>query len=415
MESYQAVGPPDGESPGERGQSYGRHSWGQSGITSSPALSTSSITYNDRLQVANEEPKRLSREQMFIMVSTASLNFSSMVCYSILGPFFPREAEKKGVSSTIVGFIFGCFALFNFLTSLIMGKYGILEIFTGLGLVLGPPIGGFLYQSFGYEIPFIALGSVMLLMMPLNMFILPNYNSIPKKDSFLKLIVLPKVAILCLNIFGLSSSIAFLDPTMSLFVLEKFKLPAGYVGLVFLALALPYSLSSPLLGFLSDKKPRLRKWLLIIGAFLTTLCYIFLGPAPILHIESQLWLFILMLVLNGFALAMTAIPIYPEAINCAYENGFEEGLSLLGLVSGLFGALWALGSFVGPTLGGFLNEKLGFEWSAAIQGGFTLLSVPSWNSSWFRAREDSFIEWNLMGCFFLIASLNLTSFANLRA
>ncbi|ETE58287.1 MFS-type transporter, partial [Ophiophagus hannah] len=164
--------------------------------------------------------------------------------------------------------------------------------------------------------------------------------SVPKKDSFLKLIVLPKVAILCLNIFGLSSCIAFLDPTMSLFVLEK----------------------------------SLRKWLLIVGAFLTTLCYFFLGPAPILHIESQLWLFILMLVLNGFALAMTGIPIYPEAINNAYENGFEEGLSLLGLVSGLFGALWALGSFVGPTLGGFLNEKLGFEWSAAIQGGVTLLS-----------------------------------------
>lgn len=46
-------------------------------------------------------------------------------------------------------------------------------------------------------------------------------GSVPKKDSFLKLIVLPKVAILCLNIFGLSSTIAFLDPTMSLFVLEK--------------------------------------------------------------------------------------------------------------------------------------------------------------------------------------------------
>uniref|UniRef100_A0A670YZD8 Solute carrier family 18 member B1 n=1 Tax=Pseudonaja textilis TaxID=8673 RepID=A0A670YZD8_PSETE len=378
---------------------------------------SSQVSNNDRSQIANEEPKRLSREQMFIMISAASLNFGSMVCYSILGPFFPKEAEKKGVSSTIVGFIFGCFALFNFLTSLIMGKYlvqigakfmfiagmfvsgcvtilfgflhrapdgpifiglcflvramdaigfaaaatasfsilinafpqnvatvvGTLEVFTGLGLVLGPPIGGFLYQSFGYEVPFIALGSVMLCMVPLNMIILPNYNSVPKKDSFLKLIVLPKVAILCLNIFGLSSCIAFLDPTMSLFVLEKFKLPVGYVGLVFLALALPYALSSPLLGFLSDKKPSLRKWLLIVGAFLTTLCYFFLGPAPILHIESQLWLFILMMVLNGFALSMIGIPIYPEAINSAYENGFEEGLNLLGLVSGLFGALWALG------------------------------------------------------------------------
>ncbi|XP_007425995.1 MFS-type transporter SLC18B1 [Python bivittatus] len=406
------------------------------------------IPDNDISQVANEEPRRLSREQIFVMISTASLNFSSMVCYSILGPFFPREAERKGVSSTIIGLIFGCFALFNFLTSLIMGKYlvqigakfmfvtgmfvsgcvtilfgfldkapdgpvfiglcflvramdaigfsaagtasfsilintfpqnvatamGILEIFTGLGLVMGPPIGGFLYQSFGYEVPFIALGSTTLLMVPLNMYILPNYDSVPKKDSFLKLIVLPKVLILCLAIFGLSAGLAFLDPTMSLFVLEKFKLPAGYVGLVFLGLALSYSVASPLLGFLSDKIPWLRKWLLIFGGLLTALCYFFLGPAPILHIESQLWLFILMLILIGFALAMIGMPLFPEMLSCAYENGFEEGLSLLGLVSGLFGALWALGSFVGPTLGGFLNEKVGFEWSAAIQGGFSLLS-----------------------------------------
>lgn len=32
-------------------------------------------------------------------------------------------------------------------------------------------------------------------------------------------------------------------------------------------------------------------------------------------------------------------------------------------------------SFVGPTLGGFLNDKLGFEWAATIQGGWPLLSV----------------------------------------
>ncbi|KAM6465752.1 MFS-type transporter SLC18B1 isoform 2-T2 [Liasis olivaceus] len=381
-----------------------------------PGAQVGEIPDNDISQVANEEPRRLSREQIFVIISTASLNFSSMVCYSILGPFFPRELVQIGAKFMFVAgmFVSGCVTiLFGFLDnapdgpvfiglcflvramdavgfsaagtasfSILINTFpqniatamGILEIFTGLGLVMGPPVGGFLYQSFGYEVPFIVLGSATLLMVPLNMYILPNYDSVPKKDSFLKLIVLPKVVILCLTIFGLSASLAFLDPTMSLFVLEKFKLPAGYVGLVFLGLALSYSVTSPLLGFLSDKIPWLRKWLLIFGGLLTALCYFFLGPAPILHIESQLWLFILMLILIGFALAMVGMPLFPEMLSSAYENGFEEGLSLLGLVSGLFGALWALGSFVGPTLGGFLNEKVGFEWSAAIQGGFSLLS-----------------------------------------
>ncbi|XP_061846696.1 MFS-type transporter SLC18B1 isoform X2 [Colius striatus] len=399
-------------------------------------------------EALGEESRRFTREQIFTMSATASINFCSMICYSILGPFFPSEAEKKGVSNTVVGQIFGCFALTNFLSSLILGNYithigakfmfvagmflsgcvtilfglldkvpsgpmfigfcflvrsvdavgyaaamtasfsilakafpsniatvlGSLEIFTGLGLVLGPPLGGFLYQSFGYEVPFITLGCIVLVLTPVNMYVLPKYDSVPSKDSFRKLILLPKVLLLCFTIFSLSACLGFLDPTMSLFVLKKFKLSAGYVGLVFLGLALSYSLSSPLLGLLSDKRPYLRKWLLVSGGFMSALWFFMLGPAPVLHIESQLWMFVLMLVLIGLSLGMSIIPVFPEMLHCAYENGFEEGLSLLGLVSGLFNATWSLGAFAGPTLGGFLNEKLGFEWASALQGGWVLLS-----------------------------------------
>ncbi|XP_034525050.1 MFS-type transporter SLC18B1 isoform X3 [Ailuropoda melanoleuca] len=365
---------------------------------------------------ARETPRQLSREQLFVLISAASINLGSMMCYSILGPFFPKEAEKKGVSNTVTGMIFGCYALFDLLASLVFGKYlvqigakfmfvagmfvsggvtvlfgildqvpegpifiamcflvrvadavsfaaaitasfsilvkafpnnvatvlGSLEIFSGLGLVLGPPLGGFLYQSFGYEVPFIFLGCIVLLMVPLNMYILPNYDSDPGKHSFWKLITLPKVALIAFVINSLSACFGFLDPTLSLFVLEKFNLPAGYVGLVFLGLALSYAISSPLFGLLSDKIPHLRKWFLVWGNIITAGCYMLLGPIPILHIKS--------------------------------ENGFEEGLSTLGLVSGLFSAMWSVGAFIGPTLGGFLYEKIGFEWAAAVQGLWSLTS-----------------------------------------
>lgn len=51
---------------------------------------------------------------------------------------------------------------------------GSLEMFTGLGLILGPPVGGWFYQSFGYEVPFILLGCVLLLMVPFNIYVLPK-------------------------------------------------------------------------------------------------------------------------------------------------------------------------------------------------------------------------------------------------
>ncbi|XP_064147031.1 MFS-type transporter SLC18B1 isoform X2 [Loxodonta africana] len=369
---------------------------------------------DDSLGTAREAPRQLSREQFFTLISAASINLGSSMCYSILGPFFPKEAEKKGASNTVIGMIFGCYALFNLLASLAFGKYlvhigakfmfvagmfvsggvtvlfgvldkvpegpifialcflvrvadaisfaaaitasfsilvkafpnnvatvlGSLEIFSGLGLVLGPPLGGFLYQSFGYEVPFIFLGCVVLLMVPLNMYILPNYEADPGEHSFWKLITLPKVALIAFVINSLSAGLGFLDPTLSLFVLEK----------------------------------HLRKWLLVFGSLITAGCYMLLGPVPVLHIKSQLWLLVLVLVVNGVSAGMSIIPTFPEILSCAYENGFEEGLSTLGLVSGLFGATWSVGAFLGPTLGGFLYEKIGFEWAAAIQGLLPLTS-----------------------------------------
>lgn len=46
-----------------------------------------------------------------------------MMSFSILAPFYPIEAEKKGVSTTATGFIFGCFNLIIFFTSPLFGKY----------------------------------------------------------------------------------------------------------------------------------------------------------------------------------------------------------------------------------------------------------------------------------------------------
>ncbi|XP_039734976.1 MFS-type transporter SLC18B1 [Pteropus medius] len=403
---------------------------------------------DDPPESAGKTPNWLSREQLFVVISAASINLCSMMYYSILGPFFPKEAEKKGASDTVIGMIFGCYSLFVLLASLVFGKYlvrigakfmfvagvfvsggvtvlfgvldqvpeglifvamcflvrvadaisfaaaitasvailtktfpnnvatvlGSLETFSGLGLVLGPPIGGFLYQSFGYEVPFILLGCIILLTVPLNMCILPDYESDPGEHSFWKLITLPKVALIAFVINSLSSCLGFLDPTLSLFVLEKFHLPAGYVGLVFLGLALSYAISSPLFGLLSDKMPHLRKWFLVFGNLITAGCYMLLGPVPVLHIKSQLWLLVLILVVNGISSGMSVIPTFPEILSCAYENGFEEGLSTSALVSGLFSAMWSVGAFIGPTLGGFLYEKIGFEWAAAIQGLWALTS-----------------------------------------
>uniref|UniRef100_A0A4W5LM55 Solute carrier family 18 member B1 n=1 Tax=Hucho hucho TaxID=62062 RepID=A0A4W5LM55_9TELE len=391
----------------------------------------------------------MTRNQILTLLSIASVNFSSMICYSILGPFFPKEAVKKGASQTVIGLIFGCYALCNLMGSLVLGKYivqigakfmlisglfvssvctilfglldrvpdgatfiilcfiirsvdavgfsaamtssfavstkvfpnniatvlGSLEIFTGLGLILGPPIGGWLYQSFGYKVPFMALGCFLFLMVPFNMYILPSFAADPSKDSFFRLCTRLKIVLICIAIFTLSSGLGFLDATLSIYAIDTFDLSPGYVGLLLLGLSLPYCLASPLLGIVSDRFPSTRPWFMVLGGLFTATGFWFLGPVPILQIKSQLWLVVFMLGIIGFSLSMSAIPTFPEILDCAYENGFEEGLSTLGLVAGLFGAVWSFGMFCGPTLGGFITQQLSFEWAASVQGGQAFLAT----------------------------------------
>ncbi|XP_053366306.1 MFS-type transporter SLC18B1 [Clarias gariepinus] len=392
---------------------------------------------------------KMSRQQLFTLIAMASINFSSMICYSILGPFFPPEAERKGVSQAVIGLIFGCYAFFTLVGSLVLGKYivqigakcmiiaglvisgvttivfgfldrapegtifivlcfvirsinavgfagavtssfavsakvfpdsiatilGFIEIFTGMGLILGPPLGGWMYQAFGYEIPFIVLGSVLFLTVPLIMWILPNFDAVASHGSFFKLCSRVKMMLICFVVFTLSSGIGFLDATLSIFAMEAFGLTAESVGLLMVAVSLPYGAASPILGIISDKYPFIRKWMMAIGGIATAVGFCLLGPVPVFHIESELWLAVVMLVVIGFSLCMTCIPTFTEMLICAHENGFEESLSTLGLVSGLFSAVWSAGMFFGPTVGGFITQKLNFEWGAGFQGGVTFVAA----------------------------------------
>lgn len=401
---------------------------------------------NDQSEAAGAS-RRMTRQQILTLISIASVNFSSMICYSILGPFFPNEAIKKGASQTDIGLIFGCYAVCNLIGSLILGKYivqigakfmlvtglfvssgctilfglldrvpagapfialcfivrsidavgfaaamtssfsmtakifpnnvatvlGSLEIFTGLGLILGPPVGGWFYQSFGYEVPFMLLGCLLLIMVPFNIYVLPTIEADATKDSFFRLLTNVKILLICYMIFTLSAGLGFLDATLSLFAIEKFNLSPGYVGLIMLGLSLPYCLASPLMGYFVDKYPAIRSWLMVSGGLATGLGFCLLGPAPFLNIDGPLWLLVVMLGVIGFSLGMTALPTFPEIITCVYEQGYEEGLSTLGLVSGLFGAVWSFGMFYGPIVGGVITQNLNFEWAAAIQGGLGFL------------------------------------------
>ncbi|CAN9502629.1 unnamed protein product [Ophioblennius macclurei] len=45
------------------------------------------------------------------------------------------------------------------------------------------------------------------------------------------------------------------------------------------------------------------------------------------------------------------------------------------MVSGLFGAVWSLGMFYGPIVGGLITQHLSFQWAAVVQGALAFLGA----------------------------------------
>lgn len=67
--------------------------------------------------------KELSLKQWATIGMLACANLFSTVTYSCIVPFFPGEAQKKNLSTTEVGIIFGIFELVALVVSPLYGKY----------------------------------------------------------------------------------------------------------------------------------------------------------------------------------------------------------------------------------------------------------------------------------------------------
>ncbi|GJQ84861.1 hypothetical protein Trydic_g481 [Trypoxylus dichotomus] len=365
-----------------------------------------------------------------------------------MAPFYPREAELKGMSETLAGLVFSFYAMVVFLSSPIFGKIlpkfgvkvtfifgiltsgicsfvfgslqfvndstaftilsfvirgtealgasaystagyvlinnifpknggvvrGILETFVGLGMSVGPAIGGLLFAVGGFGLPFYVVGLISILMAPLNLYVLPSSDDFKlevKAGSFGNILKLPSVIITCSVVIVVSATWGFLDPTLEPH-LRKFNLSAGNMGLIFLLLSAMYGIFSPFWGFISDKIKNYW-YLMSLGLLFNSISLLFLGPSPILPFLEQTILFnILSLSALGVFVAMAVIPTYQGILDSALEGGFYDNLGTHSVVAGLWSSAYSLGEMLGPAIGGFLVQHWGFPKASTAIAGLNL-------------------------------------------
>ncbi|XP_019866996.1 MFS-type transporter SLC18B1 [Aethina tumida] len=237
-----------------------------------------------------------------------------------------------------------------------------LETFFGLGLIVGPTVGGALFQLGGYTLPFAVMGSALFMSAILTALVLPKHEDGTDKEkgpSMLKVLKIPGVLLASSSIIVTSMSIGFLQATLEPH-LRQFSLPPIVLGLMFVINGGTYALTAPAFGWLCDTccSP---KAVTIFGTILTAFGFGLVGPAPFLPIPTILWVSILGLVFHGLGMAAQLVSSFSDALKTSVAHGFPNNLETYGLISGLWTSTFALGAFIGPSISGILYDNIGFR------------------------------------------------------
>ena len=247
--------------------------------------------------------------------------------------------------------------------------FACLETCFGLGMIVGPTLGGALFELGGYTLPFVSLGCMLLAAATLTYCILPSYSNDSKVEpenngSMLALIKVPAIALAAYAIIASSISIGFLQATLEPH-LRPLQLSPFQLGLMFVLNGATYGLFAPVWGFLCDKKINPR-FVVIFGAFVIIVSFTLIGPAPFLPIPTTLPVCIVALVLHGTGFGAELVATFTSAHRDAVSNGFPDDIQTYGLVSGMWTSTFALGAFIGPSAAGALFDLVGFAWATVF-------------------------------------------------
>jgi len=239
--------------------------------------------------------------------------------------------------------------------------FACLETFFGLGLIVGPTLGGFLFQVGGYMLPFSVLGGLLILSSFLTYFLLPQcfYPDIPHGDGLLRVLRIPSILLASSSVFAASIAIGFLSATLEPH-LRPFNLTPVVMGLMFVIEGGVYAVTAPFWGYLCDRKLQ-PKIITLAGALFVAVGFTLVGPAPFIPLETSLPIAIGGLVVLGIGIGAELVSGFIAALREATFHGFPDNLSTYGLISGLFTSTFALGAFVGPSVAGVLFDNFGFR------------------------------------------------------
>lgn len=226
-----------------------------------------------------------------------------------------------------------------------------------LGVLIGPPLSGFLDQHAGPAAPFL-LGAVLVALDAAGRaFLLPEVE--PERGPripFRQLLSNPTIRVFA-GAMALGSCLwALLESTLPLDMDRRLGRSPSQIGLLFAAAALAHTFTSPLMGRLSDRIGRAR--VLRMGLAMTVVIL----PLPAL--VPQPWMVALAMMGLGSTASFIMSPCSPAVADQVERLGsqsFASAFSILNLA-------YSVGLMVGPLVGGALVQGLGLPTALGLSG-----------------------------------------------
>ncbi|XP_045540997.1 synaptic vesicular amine transporter [Papilio machaon] len=225
-----------------------------------------------------------------------------------------------------------------------------------LGVLIGPPFGGLMYEFVGKTAPFLmlsalALGDGLLQLMILQPGVVRQETEPP---SLRDLVTDPYILVAAGAITFANVGIAMLEPSLPIWMADTMEARRWQQGVAFLPASICYLIGTNLFGPLGHKMGR---WLAALsGLIIIGLCLILIPMA------RKLEHLIIPNAGLGFAIGMVDSSMMPEL-------GFLVDIrhaAVYGSVYAIGDTAFCLGYAVGPAFSGALVNSIGFEWMLVI-------------------------------------------------
>jgi MFS family permease len=247
------------------------------------------------------------------------------------------------------------------------------------GTLLGPTIGGWLYQWGSYQLPFyfaIALAVVDAILRLVLLHDIPEEKNekYVSPFSFMK----NKDLLLVIGVVIIGASVpSVLEPTLPLHLQHNFSANPGVIGLLFAIPTLAYGLATPFIGQFSSKIGY--KNGILLGLLMVSIAL------PLTALPAILSLQAVILAVLGVSMGMVLAPCLPQLADISQRSGIHS----YGITFALYNTAYSIGLMIGPILSSTLTDLMNIQLSYLVIGMIVLIYMLVLASALRKTKNSS--------------------------